>query len=73
VQIQLAKVESESKPYKEPAQQVLFPDLITTCREGRDELNLAEFPISANYFAIERVARSEDEASKKMTAMPSVA
>ena len=37
----------EPKQDEEPAQQVLFPDLITSYREGRDELNLAEFPISA--------------------------
>src|SRR6201987_1939305 len=38
---------SETKPEEEPAQQVLFPDLITSYREGREELNLDEFPISA--------------------------
>jgi tetratricopeptide (TPR) repeat protein len=31
------------KTDKELAQQVLFPDLISSYREGRDELNLAEF------------------------------
>jgi hypothetical protein len=40
-------MEAEPKTGKELAQQVLFPDLITSYREGRDELNLAEFPISA--------------------------
>src|ERR1700730_5356085 len=40
-------METEPKTGKELAQQVLFPDLITSYREGRDELNLAEFPISA--------------------------
>ena len=38
---------SEANAIKEPAQQVLFPDLVSNYQEGRDELNLAEFPISA--------------------------
>jgi hypothetical protein len=38
---------SESKTSSEPVQQVLFPDLVSNYQEGRDELNLAEFPISA--------------------------
>ena len=40
-------MDSESKTVKELAQQVLFPDLVSSYKEGRDELNLAEFPISA--------------------------
>src|SRR6202790_3316222 len=38
---------SEANPIKEPAQQLLFADLVSNYQEGRDELNLAEFPISA--------------------------
>ena len=38
---------SESKTSNEPVQQILFPDLVSNYQEGRDELNLAEFPISA--------------------------
>jgi hypothetical protein len=49
-------MEEEPKTGKELAQQVLFPDLITSYREGRDELNLAEFPISSN-----RKTEDEDE------------
>ena len=35
---------SESKV---PLQAELFPDMVTEYNDGRDELNLAEFPISA--------------------------
>ena len=38
---------TEENPDKEPAQQLLFADLVSNYQEGRDELNLAEFPISA--------------------------
>jgi hypothetical protein len=38
---------TEENPDKEPDQQLLFADLVSNYQEGRDELNLAEFPISA--------------------------
>jgi len=38
---------TEGNPDNEPAQQLLFADLVSNYQEGRDELNLAEFPISA--------------------------
>ena len=38
---------SEANSKQEPAEQLLFPDLVSNYQEGRDELNLAEFPISA--------------------------
>jgi Replication initiator protein A len=38
---------TEESSDKEPAQQLLFADLVSDYQEGRDELNLAEFPISA--------------------------
>jgi replication initiator protein A len=38
---------SEANPNKELDQQLLFADLVSNYQEGRDELNLAEFPISA--------------------------
>jgi hypothetical protein len=34
-------------PEPEPEQQILFSDLLSTYQAGKDELNLAEFPISA--------------------------
>jgi Replication initiator protein A len=37
----------EAKPNKESAEQLLFADIVSNYQEGRDELNLAEFPISA--------------------------
>src|ERR1700732_5401058 len=40
-------MDSEANSKKEPAQQLLFPELVSNYQEGRDELNLAEFPISA--------------------------
>ena len=40
-------MDSEANSTKEPAQQLLFADLVSNYQEGRDELNLAEFPISA--------------------------
>src|SRR5260370_32510669 len=38
---------TEENSDKEPAQQLLFADIVSNYQEGRDELNLAEFPISA--------------------------
>ncbi len=39
--------EADESQNKEPAEQLLFADLLSNYQEGRDELNLAEFPISA--------------------------
>ena len=38
---------AEENQNKEPAEQLLFADIVSNYQEGRDELNLAEFPISA--------------------------
>jgi hypothetical protein len=40
-------MDSEENSKKQAAQQLLFADLVSNYQEGRDELNLAEFPISA--------------------------
>ena len=40
-------MDSEANSKKQAAQQLLFADLVSNYQEGRDELNLAEFPISA--------------------------
>jgi hypothetical protein len=41
---------SEANSKQEPAEQLLFADLVSNYQEGRDELNLSEFPISAISF-----------------------
>lgn len=46
----------EDKPA--PKQELLFPDLVSTYQEGRDELNLAEFPIAAIGYRIESAQKT---------------
>jgi hypothetical protein len=43
----LLGMETETNPRKETAEQLLFADIVSNYQEGRDELNLAEFPVSA--------------------------
>ncbi len=42
----------------DPKQELLFPDVVSTYQEGRDEMNLAEFPIAAIGYRIESAQKT---------------